>query len=234
MLLSDDYTLPSGVTAKIREMSGREEDLFANENIVKSGKIGQRILGAVILELDGKKPSSADIQNMWSADRTAAMIHTRVLTFGEELTGEVECNARDCDAGISIHIDDLSSDLEVKQAPEEFEKIVTLPGGLTAKIRPGKGVDEDKLAQASKKGEMITELLFTRVVEIDGIESRQELRQFLATGSLRIRRALQREIGDLEFGIETSVPITCPVCGTEQSVDVQSLPAFFFPENAGQ
>lgn len=232
MLLSDVYTLPSGVEAEIREMSGREEDLFANEQVMKSGKIGQKILGAVILKLGDKKPTSQDIQDMWTADRSAALLYTRILTFGESITSEVECTNDDCETHISVHVDSLLEDLGTKPPPEEFEKLVDLPGGMTARIRPGKGSDEEKLAQARRKGELITEMLFTRTLEISGIESRQELKHFLADGSLRVRRALTKAINEHDFGIETGIEVTCPVCGTEQTVDVQSMTSFFFPENA--
>lgn len=227
-LLSEIYELPSGITAEIREFTGREEDLLTDERVVKSNKVVQRILGNVILNLDGSKPTGADITNMWSADRFAALVHARVLTYGPEFKTEHECVNTDCRVKSNISVN-LPDGLKYKERGDSFETQVELPGGATATMRPLRGGDEDNLLQARGRGELMTELLFSRTISISDIDSRQELRTYLRDGPSRIRMALREALAKTDFGYSQQVEYTCNVCGTEQEVDVITSRDFFFP-----
>lgn len=228
-LLTETFKLPSGASAEIRELTGREEDLMLDERVVKSGKLAHRILGNTIVSLNGAKPTSGDVMGMWAADRFAALMFTRVLTYGSELRVEHECDNPECKSKIVVTAT-LPDDLKFVPYSGLSESLVELPNGNLATIRPLKGTDEENLAQARNKGELMTEVLFSRTISITGIESRQELRTFLRDAPARVRRAIRDALDANDFGYAQSLDVTCPHCGTEQQVGVVDSRDFFFPK----
>jgi hypothetical protein len=224
-------TLPSGREAVIREMTGEDEDLLTNEKLVKAGRAQNMLIGNLLMKLDGKKPVGQDVMEMWSADRAAVLLHARALSFGPALDGKHECQNADCKTGIAIHVDDLLHDLKYVPLEGEPEYEVTLPSGKAARLRPMRGSDEARMLQARQKGELVTELLFSRIIDIEGIDpnDRNQLRSWLRSAPLRERRVLRESLERHEFGYQTQVDVTCHVCNTEQRVDVMSLTDFFFP-----
>jgi hypothetical protein len=228
---TETFVLPSGLSATVRELTGVDEDILTNEKLVKAGKAQHQLLGNILVDLDGSRPSSQDVLNMWSADRTAVMLRTRVLSFGASITGMHECNNADCRQEFEISVDDLLTDLTYRSAPETLESLpVDVPSGRTVTLRAMRGSDEARLLQARQKGELMTELLFSRIVSVQGIDDRTDIRNWLKNASMRDRTALRTAMEEHEFGYQTQVAVTCPACNTEQRVDVMSLTAFFFPE----
>lgn len=233
--MTETFVLPSGASATVREMTGQDEDLLMNEKLVKAGKAQHQLLGGLLIDLDGSKPTSADVLNMWSADRTAVLLHARVLSYGPELTSAHECENKDCKAEFQITLDHVIKDLVKRPCPEDPNALlVTLPSGKTATIRSMRGSDEAKLLTARQRGELMTELLFTRLIDVDGVDDRGTLREILRNGPVRDRNALRQAMESNEFGYQTQIDATCPVCQTEQRVDVLGLRDFFFPASPGQ
>ena len=232
---TETVTLPSGVEATIREMTGQDEDLLMNEKLVKAGKAQHQLLGNLIQELDGKKPGGQDVMQMWSADRAGVMLHARVLSFGPELESTHTCDNDDCKADIQVRLDHIIEDLVFRPPPEDptgFD--VTLPSGRVATLRAMRGSDEARLIAARQKGELMTELIFTRLVDVEGMDDRNDIRRWLRAAPMRDRNALRKAMEKNEFGYQTQIDITCPVCNTEQRVDVLSLRDFFFPGSHDQ
>ena len=232
--VTETYTLPSGITAVVREMTGQDEDLLMNEKLVKAGKAQHQLLGNLLVELEGKKPSSDEVMKMWSADRTAILLYARVLSFGPELTSTHVCDNDDCKADIRVSLDHMVEDLVYRPAPEDMEAVVTLPSGRSATIRAMRGSDEGRLLAARQKGEIMTELIFTRLVDVDGLDDRGSIRNWLRAAPSRDRNALRLAMEKQEFGFQTQIDITCPVCHTEQRVEIMSLRDFFFPGSHDQ
>lgn len=232
---TETFTLPSGAEATVREMTGEDEDILTNEKLVKAGRAQNQLIGNLLVKLDGKKPVGQDVQDMWSADRAAVLIRARVLTFGPDLEGETECGNDDCKAKIAVRVDDLLNDLKYVPLESGTEHSVLLPSGKTASLRPMRGSDETRLLQARQKGELVTELLFSRIIEVEGIDpkNRNELRAWLRAAPLRERRALRESLEKHEFGYQTQIDVTCPICNSDQRVDVMSLSGFFFPGSNG-
>lgn len=222
-----EVELPSGVTATIREFTGREEDLLTDEKVLKSGKLHNRLLGNLLLTLNGSKPSTQDILNLYSADRFAVLLHARVLSFGADFETEHECADRDCKHHFKVSAQ-LPDDLEY-QAFQGAEVTVELPNGEVATMRPLKGTDEDTLLQARQRGQLMTELLFRRTLSITGVEDRQALRTYLLDGPSRVRSALRGSLRDSDFGFAQYLTVSCPVCQAEQQVDLATSRDFFFP-----
>lgn len=229
--LTETITLPSGIKATIREMTGEDEDLLMNEKLVKAGKAQNQLLGNLLVDLDGKKPTGQDVMQMYSADRTAVMLHARAISFGPEITGTHVCENDDCKADIQVALDHVVKDLEYRKPGPNFAEFdVTLPSGKVAVMRPMRGSDEARLLTARQKGELMTELIFTRLISVGEVEERNDLRRWLKSAPMRDRSALRAALEENEFGYQTQVNVTCPVCQHEQRVDVMGMKDFFFPE----
>lgn len=221
-LLREQITLPSGIQATVREMTGREEDLLSNEKHLRSHQALDLVLGNLIEELDGKKPNQEDIANMWSADRTAVLLKSRQLTYGNLVRGDVKC--ANCKAEEHVEVD-LAA-IENRPAPAAMERVVQV-GDTAVTLRALRGRDERNIAM-SKSKDVFTTALLVRIAEIDGVPEVQH-RPWLQNLSLRLRDQLRREAAELDFGPDTSIEFTCPSCGHDNRADVMGLAGFFFP-----
>jgi hypothetical protein len=227
---TETFTLPSGAECTVREMTGADEDILTNEKLVRANKAQHQLLGNVVTALDGKKPSGQDVLNMWSSDRAAVMLRTRVLSYGPSLKSKHECENNDCKNEFEFEVDHLLDDLIYRPLSGDPEALtVDLPSGVTVTLRAMRGTDEARLVQARQKGELMTELLFSRIVELQGVQDRNRVRDWLRNAPLRDRTALRTAMEQMEFGYQTQVDVTCPLCNTEQRVDVMSVTDFFFP-----
>lgn len=220
-LLRSEITLPSGLKATVREMTGREEDILTSEKFAKSGRTIDILLSNVIEKLDGGNANEEAIANMWSADRSAALIESRKLTFGNVVTGAVKCSQ----CGEENHLEADLDSVEVKPTPEAFDTTI-LVGDKEVKLRSLKGKDERRIA-LSKAKDILTTALQVRLLSVDGVKEAQ-FKPWLQQLPLRLRDHLRRAAEELDFGPDTSIEFDCASCGHENKTDVTAVPAFFF------
>ena len=216
------YTLPTGIEAEIDGMTGHEEDLLANEKLVKSGKAIEGILKGCILKLDGKKPSSADIANMVAPDRRTALLRLRELTYGPEVEVEVQCGCKH-----TTHTTVRLDQLENRPMPEDMDTIDIQ--GTTVTLRFLQGKDEQKIAK--EDNDRITVAMLLQIEEIEGVH-RNGYRQWLKDLPSRERLKLRRALEGRDCGIMSSrVEVECDNCGKANTVAVEGQSGFFFPQN---
>ena len=225
----EEFQLPSGVTAVIREMTGREEDILSSEKLMRQGKATEMVLQNVIVSLNDSKPTDDDIQGMYSPDREAAMIHMRKLSYGPIVESEKTCDTCQKTFGVEIDLDQLDylplgedGKLDRQIRLSDNETIVTL--------RPMTGRDERRIFQTMQEGkDILSSVLMVNIKEVSGLKSNQ-IRPWIQNLRVRDRNILRKAVENKRFGYKTDFRCNCPNCGAENQAVVTQLPGFFFPQ----
>src|SRR5512139_539341 len=119
--MSNVIACPSGLTGRIRGMKVREERIFADRKLAKSGGQLEQILAACWEETLDPGPydfgDKIDWGKVLQGDRFYALLQIRTLSYGPEYAFGVTCENRSCRARIDWEL--KLTDLPVKQLSEE-------------------------------------------------------------------------------------------------------------------
>ena len=97
-----DIELPSGRKITVLETTGKEEQILSKLKDRKPGVL-EEYLCSVTENLDGVKghPTTQQILDMLSGDRTMILLYVRLLTHGEIVTYKLNCKECNSKSGIS-------------------------------------------------------------------------------------------------------------------------------------
>lgn len=218
------FTLPSGIEAELREMTGAEEEILTNPRLIRSGDAINRVLENCVLRLgENDKPSSKDVLDLLSGDRLFLLVKLRQVSLGDEVTLELTCPNPTCREVNTVVIN--LEDLEVTPYTEEREFTLTLPGsGKVVRFRHLDGHMEKRLA--SLKEANISSAMLMRLIDVDGKAPSKKL---ISDLSLRDRNALREAMRESDAGIDTMIEVDCAVCGTRIRTRLETEPSFLFP-----
>lgn len=223
-LLTTTVTLPSGTEAEIREFSGRDENIMSNEKFMRAGRVIDMVLTNVIRRYGDKENlSEAFVLDMLSADRAAALVEARRLTYGDQVKGEAPCPHCNEPIEIDVNLDEL----ELIPAPPALDTVVTV-GDTTVTLRALMGKDERRIFQARNKPDLATVALLTRIENASDLKT-AELRGWLNNLSSRYRQQLREAARSLEFGYQLSLEQECYSCGREVTIELMQVKDFLFP-----
>ncbi|RJS14212.1 hypothetical protein DRW03_35145 [Corallococcus sp. H22C18031201] len=240
--MADIISCPSGLTGRIRGMRVREERVLADRALAKSGGQVDELLSACWEELVEAGPYAfADGKVNWGqvlqGDRFFALLQVRILTYGPEYAFAVPCQSASCRARINWELDltqlPVRSLSDVSRASfvagNRFE--TTLPNaGKRVRFRLMTGEDERRLPQLQRAApeKMLSSVLAYRVLDIDGVDSRDK-RRFVEDLSLRDADFLVDEFDRVDCGVDTTLEVECPECFIRQEVELPFDRGFFLP-----
>jgi hypothetical protein len=198
-------------TAEVRELTGADEEAISKIN--DSGKALLSILERATVKI-GDKPADKDtLESLLAGDREMILLAIRKVTFGSDVTLELNCPH--CGQAQLFEID-LDKDVEIKKLDGDetrFEVnckvgkvMLSLPNGNTQKT----------LVSSSDKtsAELDTIILKGCISSINGmpILNTQEIRNL----SIKDRRELLNEISKRNPGPQLSeIKKDCTACGQE-------------------
>jgi len=217
---------------QVREITGHEEDMLGSKTIPGYKKVGNLISACVtrIGNITDKKVLATIADELTVGDRVFLMFGIRRATLGDEYPFRGVCPNDDCKYRGLFTLD--LSDLEVKEMPNPKKRIfdVTLPSGKRARFRPLVGRDEEELSKASNSDEAQSLAILMR---LEMIEDQPPTIVMVKNLGMRDRNELRDSFDEVEGGIDTSLEMTCPICGTEfeEELDVGQA-GFFFPSSA--
>jgi len=221
--------------AIVREMTGREEEIFFSDKIsakTRMAKIAQSCIES-IGDLEGDVLKKA-LQGLTPGDFVHVLLLMRIASFGPDYAFEVKCE--ECGKKFSADVD-LGA-LAVFDASKIGgrnirEHNVELPSGNhMAKMRivTVKEADSLDVPGGGKDKERMTRLLMSRMIELDG---NKPTRDGLLNLPLRDRNSLRNWIRKVEVGVEDNIEAKCTnvSCETEFEtvLDIGQM-SFFFPE----
>jgi len=216
----------------LRPMTGEEEQILATPRFVRKGQAIDMIFQRCIRE-------NIETEELLSIDRTFILIYLRGISYTPEYDVEIKCSA--CETKFNTVID-LNS-LEVESCPPEFD-IKTLKGvlptsGFDYKYRLATGGDEQAVSNYRDKrirmfGDQSEDdtLLYRTAVLLEHVErvnETKELVMLLKRLPISDVAHLRNQINEPPFGVNTDVPLVCPSCMEEFSVDLPLEANFFFP-----
>lgn len=226
---TETITLPSGPTATVRELLGRDENIITNQQLNKQNRMIGKLLSGLIEEIGGVEPNERSVAELYTADRRAILLAVRQLTYGPEVEVEVTCENTRCGKQFEVALN-LDEDVVWEPMPEQLNGEVKLPSsGFDAVVKPMTGEMEGKLAKAADSDEALTDMMVVRLEKIGDLSSAQ-FRPFLNNCSGRDRQALRKAMESVEFGPDTRVKAPCPHCNTQHNIEVTNQYRFFFPE----
>lgn len=211
----------------LREMTGREEDILASNNLSPQKKINAVVANCLerIGTVTDKAAFPTIVSNLPIGDRVFLLIALRRTSLGDELPVEEVCPA--CSAK-SNYVLDLS-DLEVKKLPDPMRRVfdMQLPSGKPVRFRLGVGADEEKVTKVPSS-EKPSAMLLARTEMLDGkVPTMNDVKNL----TWRDRQALRAAMEEFDGGVDTSLDLTCPSCSNEFSRELDlGQQGFFFPD----
>ena len=220
---------------EIKVMTAFEEDILSNQNLIRSGKVLDKLLESLLID---KSISPADIL---VADKNAIFIGIRRLAYGDKYNVSITCPQ--CDVKNAIEID-LAA---IGTRPFNFDACqkginsfpFKLPSGIQIEhkllCQADEKAIESELAALKKQSKEISRELTTRLIylitSVDGDTDKQHIRSFVtdrltAKDSLELRKHLKENTPDVDMTFD----FECVECGYEKRLVVPIGASFLWPD----
>jgi hypothetical protein len=236
--MAHEITCPSGLRGVIRGMKVKDEQLFTDRKLTKTGQVITRILESCWVQTDD--PGPYDLQSgkmLWgsalSSDRTHALIQLRIASYGKDYEFRVMCSGCQHNFGWGVELDKLDvipvSDAGRQAAKAHTSFPITLKDGRIAKCRLLTGDDEMFFAGLGPEHEskVLTNHLARRIVELDGKTAWFDIVSLVEDMESMIADALLDATDEIEGGVKTDFDVECPKCHNVQSVVLPFEAGFF-------
>lgn len=218
----------------IRGMTTREEDILMSRALIRKGTVITELIKSCIVT------PGVDVQSLVGGDRNALMVSIRILGYGADYRGQMECPK--CEHKNEIAVD--LRNLEVKELGTQPIQVGTNAFSFTLPVTKKQVVfkfltgkeEEEILAMLEvkkKKGiqndNIVTTRLLHSIVSIDGITDRSKLAQFISFMPAMDSNALRSYIDDIEPGMDMKFEFSCANCGHWEVMPLPLGPTFFWP-----
>lgn len=191
-------TLPSGLSGEIREISIVEENLLANQKLVRSGRNVQEVFKACWVRTEDPSiykfdNGAIDPDQLLQGDSLALLVRLRMETQTDLETGkplpydfDVNCPVKTCKAKIqwTIDLEDFLA-TNSKPLPEESKRVILEEGGVFQSTFPKcgldyrfkllRGIDERRfpIIRRRDSDRLSSTLINLSIVDIDGIKNKR-------------------------------------------------------------
>lgn len=228
---SQEITLPSGLRITILETTGQQEALFSNLTRGKVHETINKYLSQVTKDLQGAEPGpvrEATLDAMLSGDRSAIVLHTRILNHGPVMEYTLQCNNTQCNATSEHEIDvqGILDRIVPYPAGDQREFRVELDGATLYFELPN-GIVERKLA-ALAQPDFNSRLNCMRLWEVtDKGNLPVHVRDLRSRHIAALRKAVKAQ----ECQIDATVDVVCTACGQVHRIGLLEKPDFLFPHS---
>lgn len=230
----DTNPLSSG-EIEIKQMTAREEDLLANQELIKKGKVLDKLMESVIIN------KSVKIEDILIPDKNAIFIAIRRLAYGDDYNVGVTCPQCSAQNKVKINLSELSyKPFNFDQHPKGQNSFsFTLPSGTAVTYKLLNQTDEQsidaELVQIKKISKENTAELTTRMkyvlTSIDGNPDRAGIRRFVEDKlTAKDSLALRRHMRDHNPDVDMTFDFKCSECDFERRLDVPLGASFLFPD----
>jgi len=221
---------------EIKQMTAREEDLLANQELIKKGKVLDKLMEALIVD------KSVRIEDILIPDKNAIFIAIRRLAYGDEYNVSINCPSCDKNNKVNINL----SQLEYRKF--DFDSYPKGKNSFTFKL-PNSGIvvtyklmnqiDEQaidaELVQIKKFSKENTAELTTRlkyvITSLDGNPDKPSIRKFIEdTLTARDSAALRKHMRDNNPDVDMSFDFKCAHCEFERRLDMPIGATFLWPD----
>jgi len=232
---SETSPLASG-EIELKQMTAKEEDLLANQELIKKGKVLDKLIESLIVN------KAIRIEEILIPDKNAIFISIRRLAYGDDYPVSITCPSCTTINKISINLANLL------YRTFDFEKYPRGQNNFTFKL-PNSGVtvtykllnqnDEQsidaELAQIKKISKENTAELTTRLkyflTSVDGNVDRATIRRFVEERlTARDSLALRKHTRETNPDVDMTFDFKCTECGLERRLDMPIGASFLWPD----
>ncbi len=241
-----EITCPSGLKGRIRGFKVKDEQILADPNLVRDGRVISKLLSACWLETidpgpytflaNGEEYKKPDWGKILQGDRLFTLVQIRVKSYGPEYEFDVPCSNNACSQTIQWRMN--LPDLELRELPEEsrdkfrrgepFETY--LPDEKKVQYRLLVGDDDRYMARLRENNpsKLLLGMLTRRIVEIEGIGSDpRKIKTFIEDMEAGDADRLRDELEESDCGLETQFDVYCTGCNYDQPVILPLEMSFF-------
>ena len=234
-----DHPLHGKNTIEIKYMTAKEEDILTSQALIREGVAVDRMLQNLLVD------KRLDVNSLLLGDKNALIVASRVTGYGPEYNTKVTCPA--CSANTE-HTFDLSDPDTINfeenmnssacHLDENSLLVATLPlTKVEVRCRFLTGHDEmnqfnrnKKKSKAKRDKSVLTDLLKSIIVSINGSTNRFEIDNFIASMPARDSMFLRLMYGSVTPNIDLSQNFECQECGHEADMEVPLTVDFLWPQ----
>lgn len=231
-LYPEDSPLRDG-TIEIKYMTAKEEDILTSTNLIRSGMVLEKLLDSLIVT-EGVKSS-----DLLVGDANAVMISSRVLAYGKDYPVTLQCSNCLSEFEQNIDLSELES-YDVDVSPNEngeFE--LTLPTKTVVTIKLLTRKEDDKMEKeiesikkklGSAVEPRITTLMRYIITSVDGERDKLKIAPMIENMIVRDTKAVRDFYKKVNPNVDTTITISCPNCGFEETGEMPMTANFFWPD----
>lgn len=220
---------------ELKQMTAKEEDILANQELIKKGRVLDKLLESVVVD------KSISLNDILIPDKNAIFISIRRLAYGDEYPISVTCPQCSKANKITINLADLAfRPFNFDAYPKGFNNFTfKLPSGTTVTYKLLNQIDEasieaelGQLKKTTKEatGELTTRLKYV-LTSVESNSDRGAIRKFVdeqltARDSLALRKHMREHNPDVDMTFD----FKCWNCDFERRLDVPIGASFLWPD----
>jgi len=233
----EDHPLYREDTIEIRYMTAKEEDILASATLIKKGIAIDRLIQNLIVD------KRINAKSLLVGDRGAIMIAARISSYGAPYDTALPCNS-------CLELSDFTFDLSdskligecfnesfLKENNIQYDEnsgafVFSLPKSqVSVGLRMTTGDDEaDSANKQDKENSIITDILKTLVLSVNGNYDRHVITQFVDSMPARDSKHIREIYIELAPSISISQQFFCLHCASEEAREVVLSADFFWPK----
>jgi hypothetical protein len=216
-------------TVKLREMSGRDEEIIFDPKLLRNPeKLITELLFQVITDGDLTKEQ---IHGTFSGDRDLLLLELRKLSYGDEMTITMTCPHCGKESSFIIHLDQVElKPFESTETAFELKKGIEEDGESFKKgtiSQPTGATNETFSKSLQKNVAMANAELLAACVKFE--ELKETTADDIRNLSAKEKNKLLQIMGNCAFGPDMEQSVACASCGEATRLSI-SLVDLFRPE----
>jgi hypothetical protein len=231
----EGHPLASG-EIEIKQMTAKEEDILANQDLIKKGKVLDKLLESLVVNKEVK------IADILVPDKNAIFIAIRRLAYGDDYPVTITCPQCNVQNKVKINLAELNAKpFNFDDHPKGQNSFAfKTPSGLELTYKLLCQIDElsidAELVQLKRLSKESSSDLTTRlkylITSVNGNTDRQAIRkfvdsaQFSAKDSLALRKHMREHNPDIDMAFD----FKCNECSYERRSDVPIGASFLWPD----
>jgi len=219
-------------------MTAKEEDLLTSQSLIKKGIAIDKMLQSVVVD------KRINVDNLFSCDRSALMVATRITGYGEEYSFSLTCPSCSTKAEAKYSLTSALINYGKNHNEGEVEYlqdgtfVITLPKtGYRVQMKLLTGKDERTIYDLNENRKrknlpeaFSTDQLRLSIVSVNGITDQQTLDRFISTlraMDAKLIRAIYKKVCP---SLEMKMDFVCSSCSHSQEVEIPLTAEFFWPK----
>ena len=221
---------------ELKQMTAREEDILANQELIRKGKVLDKLLQSIIVN------KQIDTGDILISDKNAIFIGIRRLAYGDNYPVNVTCPSCGNRSKVDINLGELKNkEIDIESHPKGKNSFqFTLPKSgtqITYKLLCQKDdelIDKEltglKKIDKENSRELTTRLKYI-ITSVNGIGTQDVIRKFVDEQLLAVdSRSLREHIKNNTPDVDMRFDFKCPSCEHERRSDIPVGASFLWPD----